>query len=178
MQILDKVTVHSLPSNKSQCFRKCLDLMPQPLVPASTCCCCSMGTGCSTYLLDTEEWSSPAAPPRCNPSLPIRSRLPPRLSWRRKDHKREVRFCFLQHPKAVQSLHTDHYPCPLLWRLFQIKDPTPLTRRTNQESCILDLCHSHSPSEVRVVLGGAGLKIWPLMWGSTQEPSSFLKYCP
>lgn len=80
--------------------------------------------------------------------------------------------------KAVQSLHTEHYHYyPLLWRLFQIKDPASLNRRTNQESCILDLC-SHSPSEISVVLGGAGLKIWLLMWVSAQEPSSFLKNCP
>lgn len=153
--------------------------MSQPFVPGSTCCCCSMGIGCSTYLLDTEEWSSPAAPPVWNPSGPISSRLPPHLSWWKKDHTSEVKFCFLPHSwLKLQSLHTEHYHYPLLWRLFQITDPAPLNRRTNQESCILDLCHSHSPSEVRLVLGDAGLKIWLLNWGSAQESNSFLKYCP
>lgn len=115
MQIFDSVTVRSLPSNKSQCFT-CLGLMSQPLVPGSTCCCCSMGTGCSAYLLDIEEWSSPAAPPMWNPSRPIRSRLPPRLSWWKKDLKSEVRFCFLPHPSlklfnhCTLSTTPPHYP--------------------------------------------------------------------
>lgn len=75
------------------------------LFPDSTCCWCSTGTGWSTYLLDMEEWASPDAPPRWRASHPIRSRLPPRLSWWKKDPKSEVRFCFPPQPWLKLSNH-------------------------------------------------------------------------
>ena len=87
------------PRNQTTCLRA--------LSKYSTCCWCNTGTGWSTYLLDIEEWASAAAPPTWSPSRLIRSRLPPRLSWGKKDPKSEVRFCFP--PRSWLKL-SNHYP--------------------------------------------------------------------